>query len=58
MIRKTFLTLAVVFFAVLTLVIMPVNAGEVFPRERNNNLTNIPKQLKDLINPTRFNMLK
>jgi Ca-activated chloride channel family protein len=29
MIRKTFLTLAVVFFAVLTLVIMPVNAGEV-----------------------------
>ena len=29
MIRKTFLTLAVVFFAVLTLVTMPVNAGEV-----------------------------
>ena len=28
MIRKTFLTLAVVFFAVLTLVTMPVNAGE------------------------------
>jgi Ca-activated chloride channel family protein len=28
MIRKTFLTLAVVFFAVLTLVIIPVNAGE------------------------------
>jgi hypothetical protein len=29
MIRKTFLTLAVAFFAVLTLVTMPVNAGEV-----------------------------
>jgi hypothetical protein len=29
MIRKTFLTLAVVFFAVLTFVTMPVNAGEV-----------------------------
>ena len=28
MIRKTFLTLAVVFFAVLTLVTMPANAGE------------------------------
>ena len=29
MIRKTFLTLAVVFFAVVTLITMPVNAGEV-----------------------------
>ena len=29
MIRKTFLALAVVFFAVLTFVTMPVNAGEV-----------------------------
>jgi len=29
MIRKTFLTLAVVFFVVLTFVTMPVNAGEV-----------------------------
>ena len=29
MIRKTFLTLAVVFFAVFTLITMPVNAGEV-----------------------------
>jgi hypothetical protein len=28
MIRKTFLALAVVFFAVLTFVTMPVNAGE------------------------------
>ena len=30
MIRKTFLTLAVVFFAVVTLIVMPVNAGEVY----------------------------
>ena len=29
MIRKTFLTLAVVLFAVVTLIVMPVNAGEV-----------------------------
>jgi hypothetical protein len=30
MIRKTFLTLAVVLFAVVTLIVMPVNAGEVY----------------------------
>jgi Ca-activated chloride channel homolog len=29
MIRKTFLTLAVLLFAVVTLIVMPVNAGEV-----------------------------